>query len=83
MTLEEFPDELSAYTSFAIEDYVTQVGQGPVNGRGRERLVDTDMKVILMRRLWLQEIGALLDDKPLTDWKIPSEPLQQLATATA
>jgi len=81
MTLEELPDELSAYTSFAIEDYVTQVGQGPIKDRGRERLVDTDKKVILMRRLWLQEVGALLADKPLTQWKIPAEPLQVLATA--
>jgi hypothetical protein len=81
MTLEELPDELSAYTSFAIEDYVTQVGQGPINGRGRERLVDTDNKVILMRRLWLQEVSALLAEKSLTEWKIPAEPLQALATA--
>jgi hypothetical protein len=83
MTLEELPDELSAYTSFAIEDYVTQVGQGPVAERGRERLVDTDKKVILMRRLWLQEVSALVEGRPLTDWMIPAEPLQQRATATA
>jgi 5,5'-dehydrodivanillate O-demethylase len=83
MTLEELPDELSAYTSFAIEDYVTQVGQGPVAERGRERLVDTDKKVILMRRLWLKEVSALMEDRPLTEWKIPAEPLQQFATATA
>jgi hypothetical protein len=83
MTLEELPEELSAYTSFAIEDYVTQVGQGSVAERGRERLVDTDKKVILMRRLWLQEVTALMDGKPLTKWAIPAEPLQQLATASA
>jgi 5,5'-dehydrodivanillate O-demethylase oxygenase subunit len=76
MTLEELPAELSAYTSFAIEDYVTQVGQGPVAGRGRERLVETDMKVILMRKLWLQEVTAMLSDGRLTAWKIPTEPLQ-------
>lgn len=82
MTLEELPEELSAYTSFAIEDYVTQVGQGTVAERGRERLVDTDRKVILMRRLWLREVSALLEGRPLTEWRIPGEPLQQLATAT-
>ncbi len=81
MTLEELPNELSAYTSFAIEDYVTQAGQGPVNGRGRERLVDTDMKVILMRRLWLQEVTAMMSGEPLTEWKIPVEPLQVRAGA--
>jgi 5,5'-dehydrodivanillate O-demethylase len=81
MTLEELPDELSAYTSFAIEDYVTQVGQGPVEGRDREHLVDTDMKVILLRRLWMREISAMREGKPLTEWKVPREPLQVMATA--
>ena len=81
MTLEDLPSDMGAYTSFAIEDYVTQVGQGPVNGRGRERLVDTDMKVILMRRLWLQEVTAMMSGEPLTEWKIPVEPLQVRAGA--
>jgi 5,5'-dehydrodivanillate O-demethylase len=81
MTLEELPNGLSAYTSFAIEDYVTQVGQGGPTERGREQLVDTDKKVILMRRLWLQEVARVLEGKPLTEWKIPAEPLQVIATA--
>ena len=81
MTLEELPYDLSAYTSFAIEDYVTQVGQGPPSERGRERLVDTDKKVILLRRLWLKEVGNLMEGRPLTDWKMPSEPLQVITTA--
>ena len=32
MRLEDLPDEMSAYTSFAIEDYVTQVGTGLIAG---------------------------------------------------
>jgi 5,5'-dehydrodivanillate O-demethylase len=75
LTLEDLPDELSAYTSFAIEDYVTQVGQGPIAGRGRERLVSTDARLILIRRLWLREINALVAGQPLTQWKIPEQPL--------
>ncbi len=79
MTLEELPDELSAYTAFAIEDYVTQVGQGTVARRGQENLVETDRKVTLTRRLWLHEVQAMLDGEPLSVWKMPSEPLQVLA----
>lgn len=75
MTLEELPDSLSAYTSFAIEDYVTQVGQGPIATRNREHLGRTDAKPIINRRLWLREVKAMLDGQPLTDWQIPSEPL--------
>jgi 5,5'-dehydrodivanillate O-demethylase len=75
MTIEEIPDELSAYTSFAIEDYVTQVGQGPVAGRGQENLGRTDAKPVMVRRIWLREISAMLEGRPMKDWTIPSEPI--------
>jgi 5,5'-dehydrodivanillate O-demethylase oxygenase subunit len=73
MTLEDLPDDMGAYTSFTIEDYVTQVGQGPLAGRGEETLAVSDGRVLLTRRLWLREVGALLAGEPLTQWKIPSE----------
>jgi 5,5'-dehydrodivanillate O-demethylase len=75
MTLEELPDELSAYTSFAIEDYVTQVGQGPIATRSKEHLGRTDAKPIINRRLWLREVTAMLEGRPLTDWQLPAQPL--------
>ena len=81
MTIEEIPDEFSAYASFAIEDYVTQVSQGPLATRGREIFGQNDAKVVLLRRLWLQEVRALLEDRPLTDWAIPTEPVQVIPTA--
>jgi 5,5'-dehydrodivanillate O-demethylase len=82
MTLEDLPADMSAYTSFAIEDYVTQVGQGPVAGRGREMLAGSDARVVLMRRLWLREVNAMLVGQPMTNWKIPERPLS-LALADA
>jgi 5,5'-dehydrodivanillate O-demethylase len=75
MTLEDLPADMTAYTSFTIEDYCTQVGQGPIRGRGKENLAPTDARLVLMRRLWLREVGALASDRKLTDWKIPTEPL--------
>lgn len=81
MRIEDLPGDLSAYTRFAIEDYVTQVGQGPVAGRGDEMLGNNDGKLVLLRRLWLREIAALLEDRPLTGWKIPPQPLQVMETA--
>lgn len=74
MTLEDLPEVMSAYTSFAIEDYVTQVGQGPIAARGKEMLAATDAKTALIRRLWLREVGALLEGRPLKQWKIPTGP---------
>ena len=78
MTLEDIPAEIDAYTSFAIEDYVTQVGVGPIAGRIKERLGMTDVKVTLLRRLWLREVGKMLENKPLADWQIPAEPFVDL-----
>jgi 5,5'-dehydrodivanillate O-demethylase len=75
MTLEELPDDMGAYTSFTIEDYVTQVGQGPLKGRGQEHLAPSEARIILLRRLWLREVNALAAGEPLTDWRIPAEPL--------
>jgi 5,5'-dehydrodivanillate O-demethylase len=75
LTLEELPPDLTAATTFQIEDYVTQVGQGTIAGRSREQLGPSDVDTILPRRLWLREVSALLEDRAMTDWKIPSEPL--------
>ncbi len=75
MALEDLPQDMDSYTSFAIEDYVTQVGQGPIEGRDKEMLGSTDVKPVLLRRLWIRDITALLEGRPITDWQIPTEPL--------
>jgi 5,5'-dehydrodivanillate O-demethylase len=80
MTLEELPDDMGAYTSFAIEDYVTQVGMGPLKGRPKELLARTDVKVALQRRMWLREINAMLAGKPMKDWALPGAPLASQMT---
>ncbi|MDH3241672.1 MAG: Rieske 2Fe-2S domain-containing protein [Alphaproteobacteria bacterium] len=77
MSLDELPDYMGAYTSFAIEDYVTQVGMGPLAERSKENLAATDTKLAMLRRLWLDEVTALLDGRPTTDWKLPDEPLSE------
>ena len=78
MTLEDLPDEMGAYTSFTIEDYVTQVGQGPVKGCGPELLSVSEERVILLRKLWLREVAALVEGRPLTDWRVPTQPFSGL-----
>lgn len=83
MTLEELPADLQANTCFIIEDYVTQVGQGGVAARGREQLGREDAKLILLRRMWLREVAAMLDGRPLKDWAVPSESLRPRVKAPA
>src|SRR4029078_3749478 len=80
-TRQDLPKDLDPYTNFAIEDYVTQVGQGPIAGRDKEMLGSTDVKPRLLRRLWLREITAMLEGRPMTDWKIPTEPISALENA--
>jgi 5,5'-dehydrodivanillate O-demethylase oxygenase subunit len=81
MMIEDIPAELTGYTSFAIEDYVTQVGQGPIEGRGRDHLGQTDFNVNLVRRLWLQDVSAVLEGRSPTPWKLPTKPIQVISEA--
>lgn len=83
LTLEELPADLTAATTFEIEDYVTQVGQGTVAGRGREWLGPSDSDTIIIRRLWLREVTALLEGRPLTEWRIPNRPIAETVTSAA
>jgi 5,5'-dehydrodivanillate O-demethylase len=71
--LEDLPEDISPYTSFAIEDYVTQVGQGSIANRAQEHLGTTDAKVVIFRRMWLREVSALLEGKPVTQWGVPGD----------
>jgi 5,5'-dehydrodivanillate O-demethylase len=81
MTLEDLPDDMGGYTSFTIEDYCTQVGQGPLKGRGDELMAVSDEGPLFHRRLWLQEVNALVEGKPLTDWRLPSAPFTTMEMA--
>jgi 5,5'-dehydrodivanillate O-demethylase len=74
MALEDLPDDMGAYTSFTIEDYVTQVGQGPIGTRGEENIAVSEERLVMLRHLWMREVSALLEGKPLTQWKIPTKP---------
>ena len=78
MTLEELPEDIGGYTSFTIEDYTTQVGQGGIRERGPELLAVSDEGPLFQRKLWLREVSALLAGKPLTPWKLPAEPFTRM-----
>ena len=69
------PGDLQANTCFIIEDYATQVGQGGIRERGPEMLAQTDVKPILLRKIWLREIAAMLEGRAMKYWTIPIDPL--------
>ena len=76
MTLEELPADLQANTCFIIEDYVTQVGQGGIRERGPELLAQSDVKPLLLRKIWLREVAAMLEGREMKSWTLPTEPLK-------
>jgi 5,5'-dehydrodivanillate O-demethylase len=51
-----------------VQDYAVQVGQGPIEFRKHENLGRSDMALILQRKIWVRELQALADGKPLTPW---------------
>jgi 5,5'-dehydrodivanillate O-demethylase len=55
----------------AIQDYVSQVGQGPIADRAHERLGRSDVGVILLRKIYERELRALAEGRPLKQWSVP------------
>jgi 5,5'-dehydrodivanillate O-demethylase len=55
----------------AAQDTVAQVGQGVIADREHERLGRSDVGVILIRKLWKQELRALAEGRPPRQWTNP------------
>jgi 5,5'-dehydrodivanillate O-demethylase len=52
-----------------LEDDIAQIGQGRIADRVHERLGRADVGVILIRKLWLRELLAQEQGRPLTQWR--------------
>jgi 5,5'-dehydrodivanillate O-demethylase len=64
------------------QDYVSQIGQGVIADRSQEHLGQSDAVVALMRSLWVRELRALAEGRPLKEWRRASERLA-VTTGTA
>lgn len=53
----------------AAQDYVAQVGQGPIADRENEHLGQSDLGVITLRKIFTREMNALREGRPLKEWK--------------
>jgi len=69
LRVRDMPRDLSMYKMFWIEDYVVQVGQGPIADRPSEHLGRVDRGTILLRKLWRRELEALAEGGPLKQWQ--------------
>jgi hypothetical protein len=52
-----------------IQDYATQVGQGPLSERKSEHLIRSDIGLVLYRTIWQREVMALAQGKPTKQWR--------------
>ncbi len=55
------------------QDYVAQVGQGPMADRAQEHLGRSDTGIILFRKIWERELLALAEGRPLKKWRLPQD----------
>jgi 5,5'-dehydrodivanillate O-demethylase len=69
----EDPDVLARPDLVNIQDCVAQMGQPRVEEGPFEYLGQSDRGVILFRRLWIRELTALAEGRPLKHWQVPSE----------
>ena len=65
-----FQDKIALVHS---QDYVAQVGQGPIADRAQEHLGRSDAGIILFRKIWERELRALAEGRPLKKWCLPQD----------
>lgn len=56
---------------FEIQDHVAQMSQGTIADRKRELLGRSDVLVVLLRRIWSREMKAMVEGRPLKQWRYP------------
>jgi 5,5'-dehydrodivanillate O-demethylase oxygenase subunit len=56
-----------------IQDSVAQEGQGIIPDRHQDRLGRADMAVLMVRRVWMRELQALAEGRPLKQWARPAD----------
>ncbi|HLY64361.1 MAG TPA: Rieske 2Fe-2S domain-containing protein [Chloroflexota bacterium] len=71
LRVRDIEPDVTAYELFRVEDYATEVGQGRIADRSRERLGRSDLGVIMRRKLWLQDLKALAEGRPRASWQVP------------
>ena len=68
-------EELATYRvpQGKLQDGIARLGQGVIADRSIEHLGYTDRSLILYRSLWLREMRALAEGRPLKQWHCPED----------
>jgi 5,5'-dehydrodivanillate O-demethylase oxygenase subunit len=54
-----------------LQDTVSQLGQGAIVDCSTEHFGHSDVRVILVRKVWERELSALAEGRPLKQWVRP------------
>jgi 5,5'-dehydrodivanillate O-demethylase len=68
----EDEDILARPDLVGIQDCVAQMGQPQIEEGPYEMLGRSDRGVILYRNMWIRELSALAEGRPLKNWQIPN-----------
>jgi 5,5'-dehydrodivanillate O-demethylase len=64
----KYPEDVFMQLTSA-QDYVAQVGQGPIVDRTEENLGTSDAGIVLLRRILWRELLAVREDRPTKVWR--------------
>jgi len=70
--MSQVPQNFNQREMFWVEDYVTEVGQGPIAPRADDRLGRRDVGIALLRKIWQRELTNLAEGRPLKHWDSPA-----------
>ncbi len=76
MRLDELDPTRDRAIIVAVQDNIAQMGQGPVAPRQDDHLGRSDVGVVAVRRLWLDELRRLANGEVLRDWRRPNDGLR-------
>jgi 5,5'-dehydrodivanillate O-demethylase oxygenase subunit len=68
------PEGIGTGQVIATQDYVALRGQGRIVDRSQERLGQSDAGVALLRRIFLRELEAIREGRPIKAWTRLDEP---------
>ncbi len=83
MRLEDLDPVADRAIIVTIQDNIAQMGQGPIVDRRNDHLGRSDVGVVLIRKLWRQELQALADGLPTRRWRRPAGGLVMRSGAEA
>jgi 5,5'-dehydrodivanillate O-demethylase oxygenase subunit len=69
--------------NIGAQDYVSQVGQGRIADRSGDHLGHSDVLVAMLRNIWLRELSALAEGRPLKQWRRTGRRMELLTAAPA